>query len=92
MARLHQRDDRRRCFPRDQISARCHESGAAQRVDRGNVADLVTGVSVIGSHDLLETDSPIEVSGAQFLNVTDHILAKGRSLFRPVHIRVARPF
>lgn len=34
MAGLHQRDDRPRCFPCDQISARCHESGVGHRVDR----------------------------------------------------------
>ena len=65
-----------------------HLTKAVSHVERGTMMYFVAGVPVIGRHDLLETDSPIEVSEAQFLNLADHIFTKGRSLFRPVHIRV----
>lgn len=65
-----------------------HLKKILSHVELSTVVDMVTGVPVIGSHNLLRPESPPLIIEAQFLDVTNHILAKGRSLFRPAHIGV----
>jgi hypothetical protein len=63
-----------------------HLTRILSHVELSTVVYLVTGVPVIGRHNLLEPDSPPQITEFQFFNMVKHVLAEARSLFRPVHI------
>lgn len=58
-----------------------HLKKILSHVELSTVVDIVTGVPVIGSHNRLRPESPPLIIEAQFLDVTNHILAKAGASF-----------
>jgi hypothetical protein len=65
-----------------------HLKKILSHVELSTVVDIVTGVPVIGSHNLLKPESPPLMMETRFLDVINHIFAKGWRLFRPARIWV----